>query len=257
MLAKSRAKGNCYFCTYKAMACVELASAFGWTARLVNIMYHMVYEMWSNQWNKWVLCDSLFNVHYEKDGVPLSAWEIRREQLRNRGRRVRLVWGVRRHDLGTPRCDWFEWFVIYMHNNFFDFLPGDHIHPLLMPRDRYNQGKFWRQDRNIGRKRGNVYVCKGMVSEESDPRHIDYPINQTEVFLTRREHDLLVRFQHTMPNYSHIEARIGAGRWRRFEQWRAAEMPWRPGNGRSRLEARCVNTRGVAGPVSRIVVEPM
>jgi hypothetical protein len=254
MLTRARREGRAYFCTYKAMASVELAAAFGWTARLVNIMKHMVHEIWSNDLNKWALHDSLYNLHYERDGTPLSAREIREEFHRDGARRVRAVWGRRRRDLGPARCADFAWYAVYMHNNFFDFPPGDHIHPLLMPRDRWNRGKHWRQGAQIARRRGDKYLCKGMVVEESDPRHLDYRINQTEILLLHREGTLLARFQHNMPNYGALMTRVNGAAWQRHAQWRRTELRLPVDAGPVTLEARCVNSAGVSGPVSAVTL---
>ncbi len=254
MLTLARREGRAYFCTYKAMASVELASAFGWTARLVNIMKHMVHEIWSNDYNKWVLHDSLYNMHYERDHLPLSAREIREEHHRNGARGVRAVWGRGRRDLGPAHCADFAWYVVYMHNNFFDFPPGDHIHPLLMPRDRWNRNGHWRQGVQITRRRGDKYLCKGMVVEESDPRQLDYKINQTEVFLLQREGALWARFQHNMPNYGALMTRTDGHAWTTHRNCRKAEVLWPLRAGTSTLEARCVNSAGVPGPLSVIAV---
>lgn len=252
MLTNARRKGYTYYCTFKAMAAVELASAMGWTARMINIMGHMLCEVWSNAWNKWYVSDGLYNTHYERGGVPLSAWEVREAFYRNGARGVRLVWGARRHDMGQASCGAFAWYVVYLHNNFFEFPPGDHIHPLLMPRDRHNRRGHWRQGPQILRRRGDKYLCKGMVQEESDPRYLDGLINQTTIFAFLRELQCLLRFQHNMPNFDHLAVRVNGGRWRRHSQWRRAEVPLAPElfRGGVRVEAHCVNLLGVAGPTS-------
>lgn len=254
MLTLARREGRAYFCTYKAMASVELAAAFGWTARLVNIMKHMVHETWSNEYNKWVLHDSLYNVHYEREGLPLSVRQIREEYHRDGARRVRSTWGRGRHDLGPAHCGDFAWYVVYMHNNFFDFPPGDHIHPLLMPRDRWNRRGHWRQGAQITRRRGDKYISKGMVVEESDPRQLDYKINQTEVLLQQCDGKLLARFHHNMPNYDALMTRVNGGSWVRHTDWRATKLDWPLHASGNTLEARCVNTAGVPGPVSALSI---
>ena len=40
---------------------------------------HTSTEIWSNQYRKWVMLDPTFAMYVEKDGVPLSAFEIRQE----------------------------------------------------------------------------------------------------------------------------------------------------------------------------------
>lgn len=255
ILQTARQTGRTFYCTYKAIGAVELASAFGWTARLVNIMHHMLYEMWSNEFDKWFVCDAFYNTHFERDGVPLSAREIREAFHRDGGCGVRWIWGPGRHDLGPAPCRAFAWYVVYLHNNFFDFPPGGHLFPVLMPRDRFNRGKHWRQGAQIARRRGDKYICKGLVAEESDPLYLDYPINQTRLFLLRDREGLFTRFQHNMPNYGRLEVRMDSGRWQRFAACRAVELRWPLHERTNRLEARCVNTREVTGPASHVELE--
>src|SRR5262245_32153052 len=80
---------TCY-CTPYTIPYVESALALGWQARSVGVdrryapeglesAHHGVAEVWSNQFSKWVVIDPQSNLHFEKDGIPLSAWEIRTE----------------------------------------------------------------------------------------------------------------------------------------------------------------------------------
>jgi hypothetical protein len=59
--------------------------------------HHGVAEVWSNQFAKWVVIDANFNLHYEKRGLPLSAWEVRAEWLKNQGPDVDRVAGAPPH----------------------------------------------------------------------------------------------------------------------------------------------------------------
>lgn len=88
------AKGERFWCTYYAITYAECAQALGWQARKLGVdrkhgpegmesTHHGVAEVWSNQFRKWVVMDSQSNLHFEKKGVPLSAWEIRAEWLKN------------------------------------------------------------------------------------------------------------------------------------------------------------------------------
>lgn len=252
MLTESRTKGNAYYCKYKALATVELASALGWTGRLIGNMGHCIYELWSNQLNKWVLNDSLFNIHYEKNGMPLSAREIREEFYKNRGHNVSTVWGMDNHVISrghVPPAS--ECYVVYLFNNFFDFPLGDHIHPLLMPRDKHR-----RQASQSARKWANTLTCKGMVIGESAPYHLEYPINQTEIALIKEKDYLVARLHHNMPNFDHLETRVGRGAWKRTIDQRDYELRWKAGKRPCLLQARCVNSMGVSGPTSHIRIEP-
>jgi hypothetical protein len=98
-------RGETFFSTHYAITYAECAAALGWQARKLGIdrphgkdgfgsSHHGVAEVWSNQLAKWVAIDANFNLHYEKRGTPLSAWEIRAEWLKNQGADVDRVVGV-------------------------------------------------------------------------------------------------------------------------------------------------------------------
>lgn len=74
-------KGDGFWCEYKAALFVQACNAAGLTARIVGINRkdedsHMVAEVYSNQFRKWMLVDAWWNCYYERNGVPLSAIEF-------------------------------------------------------------------------------------------------------------------------------------------------------------------------------------
>ncbi len=77
------AQGDAFWCEYKADLFVQACNAAGLTARLVGINRkdedsHMVAEVYSNEFRKWMLVDAWWNCYYERAGVPLSAIEFHR-----------------------------------------------------------------------------------------------------------------------------------------------------------------------------------
>lgn len=74
--------GARFWCEIAARLMVHAASALGWPARLVTASRdgytweHAVAELWSNEYKKWFVIDTDFNVVYEVDGEPLSAFEL-------------------------------------------------------------------------------------------------------------------------------------------------------------------------------------
>jgi hypothetical protein len=61
--------------------------------------HHGINEIWSNQFQKWFLSDAKYNHHFEKNGIPLSALEIRDEYLKNKASDVVLVKGPNRKQI--------------------------------------------------------------------------------------------------------------------------------------------------------------
>jgi hypothetical protein len=70
------------FCAQYAQVFLQSLAALGFTARYIEIgsrenpYAHYLTEVWSNDFDKWMVMDADFNVHFERNGVPLSAVEI-------------------------------------------------------------------------------------------------------------------------------------------------------------------------------------
>ena len=75
-------RGKRYWCEVASKVAVQTFTAMGWVARLASTSSdgraweHSVADVWSNQFAKWFAIDTDFNVVYECDGVPLSAYEL-------------------------------------------------------------------------------------------------------------------------------------------------------------------------------------
>ena len=99
------ARGETFWCTFYSITYLECALALGWPCRKVAIdrrhgpeglgsVHHGIVEVWSDRFSKWAAIDAQSNLHFEKRGTPLSAWEIRAEWLRNQGADVERVVGA-------------------------------------------------------------------------------------------------------------------------------------------------------------------
>lgn len=87
-----------FICVHYSVALVQSCLALGLQARMINLHRgicesyrvgdeavadppvdeHVVAEVWSSDLGRWVMMDTDFDCHYEREGVPLSAWEIHR-----------------------------------------------------------------------------------------------------------------------------------------------------------------------------------
>lgn len=74
--------GSRFWCEIAARTMVHAATALGWQARVVTASRdgytweHAMAELWSNQFRKWFVVDTDFNVVFQRAGVPLSAFEL-------------------------------------------------------------------------------------------------------------------------------------------------------------------------------------
>lgn len=93
---ESGARGARYWCEVAAYTMIHAAQSLGWPARMITgstdgyTWEHAVAELWSSEHRKWYVVDADFNVVFETDGVPLSAWELVHEgpALKERGKLV-------------------------------------------------------------------------------------------------------------------------------------------------------------------------
>lgn len=100
------AQGGTFYCTHYSIVFQACAVACGWVSRKLGIdsdhsseepsTHHGVDDVFVNELGKWVAMDSHHDVHYEKDGVPLSPWEVAREYVRNGGEDVDVCVGLER-----------------------------------------------------------------------------------------------------------------------------------------------------------------
>jgi hypothetical protein len=97
--------GKKFWCEIAAKVGVQAFTSMGWPARLVTTSRdgytweHAVFETWSNTFGKWFALDTDFNILYEADGIPLSAYEICHQ-----GPALMLAGKLKVRKLGPPKA---------------------------------------------------------------------------------------------------------------------------------------------------------
>jgi hypothetical protein len=110
-------KGGKFHCTLFSIVQHAVLNSFDYVTRRLGCGpglkddggHHEVNEVWVNKLAKWVLIDAKYDVHFEKDGVPLSALEIRDEVWRDGAQSVvRVVAPDRRPMTPGPKTGKWE-----------------------------------------------------------------------------------------------------------------------------------------------------
>lgn len=79
-----------------------IMNAYGYVTRCLGAgpggqhgkdFHHGINEIWLNSYHKWFLSDAKYDHHFEKNGVPLSALEIRDEYLKNGAADIKIAKG--------------------------------------------------------------------------------------------------------------------------------------------------------------------
>lgn len=153
------AKDGQFYCSHYALVYLQCATALGWYCRKLGVdfdhekgeeeRHHGVVDIWSNQFQKWFVVDAQHNLHYEKNAIPLNAWEIRNEYLKNKAKDVQGILGnhsgaviYNEEIFGFDTPSNYFWFFILLRNNFFTD-PNMYNSKALLWTDEYNQDKIW------------------------------------------------------------------------------------------------------------------
>ncbi len=98
-------QGKGFHCGHYMIVQNAVMNAYGYVTRCMGAGpgvkggpdgHHGMNEIWLNQYKKWFLSDAKYNHHFEKNGIPLSALEVRDEYLKNKAADVVLVKGPER-----------------------------------------------------------------------------------------------------------------------------------------------------------------
>jgi len=82
------AKGHGFHCGHYMVVQNAVMNAYGYVTRCLGAgegapneleVHHGINEIWLNTYHKWFLSDAKYNYHFEKNGIPLSALEVRDE----------------------------------------------------------------------------------------------------------------------------------------------------------------------------------
>jgi hypothetical protein len=153
-------KGQGFHCGHFMTVQNGIMNAFGYVTRTLGAGpgvkggpdgHHGINEIWLNQYNKWFLSDAKYDHHFEKNGIPLSALEIRDEYLKNKTADIIKVKGPERvpfdidKETGISKVrsaqtyTWIEW---HGYNNMFSVWPN-HKELLIMFEDEYFKNNIW------------------------------------------------------------------------------------------------------------------
>lgn len=76
ILDLAREHDNRGFCAQYAIVLLQACQSLGIHARYVDLPGHFVVAVWSDDFDRWVVLDPLYDIHYEKDGIPMRGREI-------------------------------------------------------------------------------------------------------------------------------------------------------------------------------------
>jgi hypothetical protein len=254
------------FCAQYAQVLLQSAASFGMQARYVEIgsidnpYAHFVMEVWSNQFDKWVVLDADYNLHFESAGVPLSALEVHDALVRGEIAEVEVISGTRREGHSDPGRWPLQTAELYYYLRV--HLKANHVAvPEEIAFDRYNDMVEWLDELTVPWEFSQVaspYPKERLTNLQTDRRQdLEARFNQVEVSIDSNEGGVLsVGLQNNVHAFDRYEYRMlrRLGEDRAWLTSPAAVISWRPSRRSRILEVRGVNSAGVPGPASRVSV---
>jgi hypothetical protein len=266
-------KGQGFHCGHYMTVQHAVMNSYGYITRCVGAGpgvkggpdgHHGVNEIWSNKFHKWFLSDAKYNHHFEKDGIPLSALEIRDEYLKNRAADIVLVKGTSRTPIESDGVanqkgemiqwtkerfaqtyTWIEW---ESGNNRFTGWPdpGDAIDHLNMYADDFFKNNTWIWDN----KPHWGYKTEFMIPIE-DRSAFEWTPNTVKADVMIEGEKALIKLYSVTPNLKSYQMKLSSeNEWQDVRDSLELELS----SDRNEISFRTVNLAGVTGIPSKIVV---
>ena len=170
-----------FYCSQYAQVFMECANALGFKARKVGVdnnhelgeeeMHHGIADVWDSTHNKWVVIDAQHNLHFEKDGAPLNALEVRNEFIKNGATDVEGVVGINEKrikyngtETGFDTPSNYFWFLIYTDNGV-----NMRQSPTILFTDENNENKTWTRGGKYKGKFGPHPMYQGQFIKVKNP----------------------------------------------------------------------------------------
>ncbi len=249
--------GGKFHCTHFSIVQHAVLNSYGYVTRRLGCGpgrkndggHHGVNEVWVNKFSKWVLIDAKYDVHFEKDGVPLSALEIRDEVWLDGARSVVRVVGPDRRPM-TPnpetgrwetRPDTYRWCSWETSTNRFTSFPAKPTSTLIMLEDDIFKNHVWYRDGKRHWAYGTPYM---ILTSRRD--WIEWTPNVITSKVTIKGGAAHVFLGSCTPNFRSFQAKCGHdGAWKDCGE--EMKLPLEA-NVRNLFMFRTINVLGVTGP---------
>ena len=278
-ILRAAEQGARYSCSEYSKVLRDVFRAYGYVARIAtlqanDIAYgglgtaHVAVEVYSSQLNKWIFLDPQWGLYPQHQGLPLNLYEYHRLVQEGKADAVQFL-PFQTRLLGTREAsdiaEYREFLSLHLGYLSVDLLADEEkVHVLLAL-----QGKSWpltfqglpRNAQIYSTEPNDVYFELNRVSLVLNYRLDSQPLSKRQIdFSSEQDYlqkmplfaavpDFQITAHNNMPWFSHYEARIDKGIWKRL---RADSLDWNLKAGSNHLEIRAVNQKGRAGTITNL-----
>jgi hypothetical protein len=246
-------------CMHYSVVFCQCCLSLGLVARLVlvepavNIKGegHFMCEVWSNDYQKWVLMDATANSHFEAQNTPLNLLEARNLWETGQVEKIHQISGPAQADsvLGSDyplellRRGGYQFAGLVLRNNHLSSLsPWEPEHGWSSY--KWTGFLWWGHDIPQARPQFPLYSNRW--------EDFYWPVNQVSIDLqrSRQPNCLAVTLSSLIPNFEQYERSIDGNEWKASE----ISFVWNLKVGANRLQARGKNKFGRVGTISSAAV---
>jgi hypothetical protein len=216
-------------------------------------------EIWVNKYHKWFLSDAKFNHHFEKNGIPLSALEIRDEFLKNKAADIVLVKGPERTPImydslkdvhGIYRvkdrqwfAQWYTWIEWDKSANRFSAWPAFST-KLNMFKDNYSSAHTWYWD-----GKPHWAYSTNDVSYQDKREAIEWTPNTIHADVSLQQNVAQIRLSSFTPNFKEYQVKRDEDDWNKCDSVLTLTLK----KDKEELSFRAVNAANIYGPEYKMI----
>jgi hypothetical protein len=258
-------KGHGFHCGHYMTVQNAVMNAYGYVTRCLGAGegvpdflegHHGINEIWLNTYHKWFLSDAKYNYHFEKNGIPLSALEVRDAYLKTKAADITLMKGTdrvpteiypelnnRSKELFARIYTWISW---DKYNNKYINWPNDSS-DLVMYQDDYFKNHVWIRDGKPHWAYNTHYLH--LVSER---KAIEWTPNTILSKVIIEGNKAKIELNSNTPNLKTYQMKEQPrADWKDVSN--ALEIKLK--KDRTEILFRTVNLAGVTGPKHKIIIE--
>jgi hypothetical protein len=257
------AKGGGFHCAHFSIVLHAVLNSYGFVTRRLGCGpgtlerggHHGVNEVWVNSMAKWVLVDAKCDGHFEKNGVPLSALEIRDEVITGKEACLRRRIGPdgKSKDSAAALADplgfthtyrWCSWEVS---TNMFTAWPATSSGALIMLDDAFFRSNTWYRD-------GEPHWAYNTPLLQLTPcrEWIEWTPNVIESIVMPQGDRARIELLSFTPNLKSYQMRLGTGAWRNCDNVVTVKPA---GRSAVNVSFRAVNLFGLIGPTHSLTIK--
>ena len=260
-------EGQGYHCGHFMTVQNAIMNAYGYVTRCLGAGpgvqgkdgpdgHHGINEIWLNQFNKWVLSDAKYNHHFEKNGIPLSALEVRDEFLKNRAADIVLAQGPDRKIIDfddemnrskeqfAQTYTWITWQGI---GNYFSAWP-EYTGKVIMYEDDFYSENIWIREGEPCWIYDHMEVIQ--LIKEREP--IEWTPNTIATEVTIDGTSATISLNSDTPNLKEYQVkRSPQGEWEAVDEILHLDLQEK----KYELTFRTVNLVSVTGPEHKVVID--